>query len=1141
MKRQIPLWFTAFVFTLLSVGLAHAQVPTISSFSPTSGNIGTSVTITGTNFNATPTNNVVFFGATRATVTAATATSVTVTVPTSATYAPITLLNTGTKLAAYSLSNFTPTYSPIKTTITATDFQTKQDFATGTSPFSVAIGDLDGDGKPDLAVANYGLSTVSVYRNTSTSGSIGTGSFDAKVDFATGTSPFSVAIGDLDGDGKPDLAVANTNITSNTVSVIRNKSTIGSIDFYAKVDFATGLSPYSVAIGDLDGDGKPDLAVVNRSSGTVSVIRNKSTSGSIDFYAKVDFATGGTDPNPRSVAIGDLDGDGKPDLAVANTISNTVSVIRNKSTSGSISFDAKVDFATGTAPYSVAIGDLDGDGKPDLAVANHNSTTVSVIRNKSTSGSIDFDAKVDFATGSNPMSVAIGDLDGDGKPDLGVINYGSKNVSVIRNKSTSGSIDFYAKVDFATGTAPPSAAIGDLDGDGRPDLAVANFGSTTVSVLRNADISPPLTITPPGSLVVCSPSTLTLTASGCSGTVTWSEGAATGTSLTLSVVGTYSITATCTDAGVTSAASTAVTGLQIKATVSVTAASQTNISCNGGSNGAASINTPTGGAGGYTYSWSPSGGTATTATGLSAGTYTVTVTGANSCTATQSFTITQPTAISTSTAAQTNVSCNGGSNGSASVTPSGGAGGYTYSWSPSGGTAATATGLSAGTYTVTVTDANACTATRNFTITQPTAISTATAAQTNVSCNGGSNGSASVTPSGGAGGYTYSWSPSGGTAATATGLSAGTYTVTVTDANSCTATRNFTITQPTAISTATAAQTNVSCNGGSNGSASVTPTGGAGGYTYSWSPSGGTTATATGLSAGTYTVTVTDANACTATRNFTITQPTTISTATAAQTNVSCNGGFNGSASVTPSGGAGGYTYSWSPSGGTAATATGLSAGTYTVTVSDANACTATRNFTITQPTTISTATAAQTNVSCNGGSNGSASVTPSGGAGGYTYSWSPSGGTAATASGLSAGTYTVTVTDANACTATRNFTITQPTAITVTAASQTNVSCNGGSNGAASINTPTGGAGGYTYSWSPSGGTAATATGLSAGTYTVTVSDANACTATRNFTITQPTYCNCSNYHPSNKSCSLFAFNLNVDCKWMCRNSYLE
>ncbi|PXY38650.1 adhesin, partial [Flavobacterium cheongpyeongense] len=107
-----------------------------------------------------------------------------------------------------------------------------------------------------------------------------------------------------------------------------------------------------------------------------------------------------------------------------------------------------------------------------------------------------------------------------------------------------------------------------------------------------------------------------------------------------------------------------------------------------------------------------------------------------------------------------------------------------------------------------------------------------------------------------------------------------------------------------------------------------------------------------------------------------------------------------------------------------------------------------------------------------------------------------------------SAGAYTVTVTDANGCTATRNFTITQPTAISTATAAQTNVSCNGGSNGSASV-TPSGGAGGYTYSWSPSGGTAATATGLSAGTYTVTVTDANACTATRNFTITQPTAIN--------------------------------
>ncbi|MGO4773830.1 hypothetical protein ACEN2I_19430, partial [Flavobacterium sp. W22_SRS_FK3] len=449
-------------------------------------------------------------------------------------------------------------------------------------------------------------------------------------------------------------------------------------------------------------------------------------------------------------------------------------------------------------------------------------------------------------------------------------------------------------------------------------------------------------------------------------TYSWSPSGGTAATATGLAAGSYTVTVTDAN-GCTATRNYTITQPSV---ISTGTASQTNVSCNGGSNGTASVS-PSGGTPGYTYSWSPSGGTAATATGLAAGSYTVTVTDANGCTATRNYTITQPSVISTGTASQTNVSCNGGSNGTASVSPSGGTPGYTYSWSPSGGTAATATGLAAGSYTVTVTDANGCTATRTFNITQPSAMITAIGSQTNVSCNGGSNGTASVSPSGGTPGYTYSWSPSGGTAATATGLAAGSYTVTVTDANGCTATRTFNITQPSAMITATGSQTNVSCNGGSNGTASVSPSGGTPGYTYSWAPSGGTAATATGLAAGSYTVTVTDANGCTATRTFNITQPSAMITAIGSQTNVSCNGGSNGTASVSPSGGTPGYTYSWSPSGGTAATATGLAAGSYTVTVTDANGCTATRTFNITQPSAMITATGSQTNVSCNGGSNG--------------------------------------------------------------------------------------------------------------------------------------------------------------------------
>ncbi|WP_084403469.1 SprB repeat-containing protein, partial [Epilithonimonas caeni] len=141
--------------------------------------------------------------------------------------------------------------------------------------------------------------------------------------------------------------------------------------------------------------------------------------------------------------------------------------------------------------------------------------------------------------------------------------------------------------------------------------------------------------------------------------------------------------------------------------LTLNAAAQTNVSCNGGSNGSATVGV-TGGTTPYTYSWSPSGGTAATATGLAAGTYTVTVKDATNATKTQSFTITEPTALVATAVSQTNVACNGAATGAATVSASGGTPGYTYSWSPSGGTAATATGLAAGTYTVTITDGNAC-------------------------------------------------------------------------------------------------------------------------------------------------------------------------------------------------------------------------------------------------------------------------------------------------------------------------------------------------------------------------------------------------------------------------------------------------
>lgn len=485
---------TIFALLFLPTLKATAQ-PTVSSFTPSNGMLGTGIVITGTNFNAVPANNTVYFGAVKATVTSGTASSLTVAAPAGATYQSLSVLNNVTGLTGYSSKPFITTFTnPFGTGIPANFYKPKVDFTTGTSPRNVATGDMDGDGKPDLVIANGNSNTISVLHNTSTMGSIGAASFAAKVDFSAGTFLENVVLSDVDGDGKIDMVA----ITNANISVLLNTSTLGTINaasFAAKVDFASGFTgPVFGASGDVDGDGKPDIVNANSGGSSVSVRLNTSTPGNISFAAKVDFPSGLTSV---SVAIGDLDGDRKPDLAVTNAeaATNTVSILHNTSTMGSVSFNTKVAFATGAIPRNVTIGDVDGDGKPDLVVANNAATapvatTVSILRNTSTPGTIDvnsFAAKVDFTAGTSPRFVALGDVDGDGKPDLVVANIGSNNISVLQNTTTSGTINaasFAAAVNFATVANPISVAIVDLDGDGIPEVAVANGSGSLVSVFQ---------------------------------------------------------------------------------------------------------------------------------------------------------------------------------------------------------------------------------------------------------------------------------------------------------------------------------------------------------------------------------------------------------------------------------------------------------------------------------------------------------------------------------------------------------------------------------------------------------------------------------------------------------------------------------
>ena len=456
-----------------------AQIPTISSFTPASGPAGTVITITGTNMSTIASENVVYFGATRALVQSATTSQLMVSCPVGATFGPITVSVNGR--TAYSTKLFLPSFQ--NTTDEADLFSEASNLATGNNPEFVHIADIDVDGKPDLIVANTNDNTISVFRNISATGSLTADSFAPKVDFVTSRLPWAVVSGDLNGDGKPDIAVACGGGPNVLYRNITSPGSLTSNSLESDGNFGSGGGG-SIIMDDLDGDGKADIAATNYGKDSIEVYRNNSTIDSIFFKKKVSFLTGA---DPNKLVVGDFNGDNKKDLATCNRNSNTVSVFGNVGNPGAItisSFAAKVDFITGdlatSYPNSLAVGDLDGDGKLDLAVANSNGTGLSIFKGTGNGGPITsstFALKVDFSVVVNlPHDVCLGDMNGDGKLDIVINNYTDK-LYVHRNLSTAGSIttsSFGPGIALTVGLDARSIAVGDLDGDDKPDIAVTH-------------------------------------------------------------------------------------------------------------------------------------------------------------------------------------------------------------------------------------------------------------------------------------------------------------------------------------------------------------------------------------------------------------------------------------------------------------------------------------------------------------------------------------------------------------------------------------------------------------------------------------------------------------------------------------------
>jgi hypothetical protein len=372
----------------------------------------------------------------------------------------------------------------------------------------------------------------------------------------------------------------------------------------------------------------------------------------------------------------------------------------------------------------------------------------------------------------------------------------------------------------------------------------------------------------------------------------------------------------------------------------------TNASCNGNSDGSATI-TASGGTPAYSYDIGAGPQASGTFTGLSQGNYMVTVTDNASCVTTVGLSIGEPAALTVSLNSSSNVACFGGTTGTVEVSSTGGTPAYSYNIGAGVQTSGLFSGLTANNYVVTVTDLNNCMSTVSVAITEPASALAGTATSTvDPTCNGDTDGSLTIGGSGGTAPYNYDIGSGGQFNSTFTGLNGGTYTVSITDGSGCMTTTAATLTNPSLISSNVLVSSNyngadISCNGASDGEATAAASGGTGALTYAWS-NGQTGLLATNLSATAYTVTITDANGCTTNDAVVISEPSILS-------GVAVDNG-NGTATANGVGGTAGYTYLWDAVAGnqTTATATGLvNNGTYTVTITDANGCTTVTSVTI--------------------------------------------------------------------------------------------------------------------------------------------------------------------------------------------------
>lgn len=561
-----------------------AQKPVIQQIDKESAGNGEIVTLQGT-FNTTAGRLAVTFGATRGTVEFVSDQILEVKVPAGATYDNIIVTDVVAGLSHQTNNPFLYTFGG-NHGITAGNLEGQLDFDSETGLYDMCMCDFDNDGRTDVATANDGANSISVLANTTTATGLANISFN-RIPFLIGARSIHSKCGDIDNDGKPDLVVSEGGANGDRLFIFRNTSTgAGVFTFSIQSIPLTGKKVKRIEIADLDNDGKPELIISNQTGNDINILVNQSTPGSIAFAATaITLPTTGI-ASTDGLAVNDLNNDGLPEIVTSQFLTQTSNIFihRNTSIPGNISFAFDQTLSIGGTVVNLKIGDLDGDGKPEIAATQLIGNSVSVFRNQSTS-SIAFATAVSFATAPRAWGLDFGDIDGDGLADI-VVTSLDKSITLLNNESSPGTISF-SSVTKPTTYINRHVGVGDVDGDGKPDVLFTSVDdnangipASKISVFRNKSCLVP-EIDPAGPITICTGFPLQLNTRPSRGTTyEWKNGASTvasGNNAFFDVVasGTYTVIAT-SEGGACSETSNAVSVTVDPGTTSGTAVPTNN-------------------------------------------------------------------------------------------------------------------------------------------------------------------------------------------------------------------------------------------------------------------------------------------------------------------------------------------------------------------------------------------------------------------------------------------------------------------------------------------------------------------------------------------------------------------------------------